>query len=49
MIVAMIAEKGGAGKTTLATNLAGMRNSAGHRALLVDADRQGCQGCRRPA
>ena len=41
MIVALLAEKGGTGKTTLATNLAGMRNSAGHRALLVDADRQG--------
>ena len=41
MIVAIVAEKGGTGKTTLATNLAGMRAAAGHRTLLVDADRQG--------
>ena len=41
MIVAMIAEKGGAGKTMLATTLAGMRASAGSSVLLVDADRQG--------
>ena len=41
MIVAMIAEKGGAGKTMLATSLAGMRSSAGNRTLLIDADRQG--------
>ena len=41
MIVAIVAEKGGTGKTTLATNLAGMRASAGHRTLLIDADRQG--------
>ena len=41
MIVALLAEKGGTGKTTLAANLAGMRASAGSRVLLVDADRQG--------
>ena len=41
MIVAIVAEKGGTGKTTLATNLAGMRAAAGHRTLLIDADRQG--------
>ena len=41
MIIALLAEKGGTGKTTLATNLAGMRAAAGHRTLLVDADRQG--------
>ena len=41
MIVGLLAEKGGTGKTTLATNLAGMRAAAGQRVLLVDADRQG--------
>ena len=41
MIIAIVAEKGGTGKTTLATNLAGMRASSGRRTLLIDADRQG--------
>ena len=41
MIVALLAEKGGTGKTTLATNLAGMRVSGGRTVLLIDADRQG--------
>ena len=41
MIIAPLAEKGGTGKTTLATNLAGMRAAAGRRAQIVDADRQG--------
>jgi chromosome partitioning protein len=43
MIVAVLGEKGGTGKTTLATNLAGMRAAAGQGrdVLLVDADRQG--------
>ena len=42
MIIALLAEKGGTGKTTLATNLAGMRGCRGTpRVLLVDADRQG--------
>ena len=41
MIVALLAEKGGTGKTTLATNLAGMRAMRGRRVLLIDADRQG--------
>ena len=40
MIVALLAEKGGTGKTTFATNLAGMR-SRNRRVLLIDADRQG--------
>ena len=40
MIVALLAEKGGTGKTTLASNLAGMR-SRNRRVLLIDADRQG--------
>jgi len=41
MIVAVLGEKGGTGKTTLATNLAGLRATAGQQVLLVDADRQG--------
>ena len=41
MIVALVAEKGGTGKTTLATNLAGMRVTSGRRVLLIDSDRQG--------
>jgi chromosome partitioning protein len=41
MIVAVVGEKGGTGKTTFATNLAGMRAVAGHDVLLVDGDRQG--------
>ena len=40
MIVATIGEKGGTGKTTLATNLAGMR-AAHSDVVIVDADRQG--------
>ena len=41
MIVAIVTEKGGTGKTTLDTNLAGMRVAAGYRTLPIDADRQG--------
>ena len=41
MIVTVLAEKGGTGKTMLATNLAGMRAAIGRRVLLIDADRQG--------
>ena len=41
MIVAVVAEKGGVGKTVVATNLAGMRAAAGYRALLLDVDTQG--------
>jgi chromosome partitioning protein len=40
MIVAVLGEKGGTGKTTLATNLAGMRAVDGRDVLLLDADRQ---------
>jgi chromosome partitioning protein len=40
MIVAILGEKGGTGKTTLATNLAGMRAADGRDVLLLDADRQ---------
>ena len=41
MIVALLGEKGGTGKTTMAVNLAGIRASEGWKVLLVDADRQG--------
>ena len=39
MPLTLLAEKGGTGKITLATNLAGMRALRGRRVLLVDADR----------
>ena len=39
-IVAVLNQKGGSGKTTLATNLAQASHSAGRRTLLVDTDRQ---------
>jgi chromosome partitioning protein len=41
MIVTVLGEKGGTGKTTLATNLAGMRAAEGRDVLIIDADRQG--------
>jgi chromosome partitioning protein len=43
MIIAVLGEKGGTGKTTFATNLAGMRaaDGPGRDVLLLDADRQG--------
>lgn len=43
MKIAVIGEKGGTGKTTFATNLAGLRASRRPKArvLLIDADRQG--------
>lgn len=44
MIVLIGGEKGGTGKTTLATNLAAMRSQAGMDVLLVDTDRQGSSG-----
>lgn len=41
MRVAVLAEKGGVGKTMLATNMAGMRAGLRRRVLLLEADRQG--------
>lgn len=41
MIVLIGGEKGGTGKTTLATNLVAMRAASGGDVLLVDTDRQG--------
>ena len=41
MILLIGGEKGGTGKTTLATNLAALRADGGRDVLLVDTDRQG--------
>lgn len=40
MIVILGGEKGGTGKTTLATNLAAIRVARGHDVLLIDTDKQ---------
>ena len=40
MIILIGGEKGGTGKTTVATNLAQMRASAGRDVLLIDSDKQ---------
>ena len=40
-IILVGGEKGGTGKTTIATNLAAMRAAAGRDVLLVDSDTQG--------
>ena len=44
MIVLIGCEKGGTGKTTIATNLAALRALAGRDVLLVDTDPQGQRG-----
>ena len=41
MVVLIGGEKGGTGKTTLATNLAALRSNEGCDVLLVDTDKQG--------
>jgi chromosome partitioning protein len=41
LVIAVVALKGGAGKTTIATNAAEAFQFAGHKVLLVDADSQG--------
>ena len=38
MLIAVAAEKGGVGKTTISTNLAGVRATQGHSVAVVDTD-----------
>lgn len=49
MIVAVLGETGGAGKTIFAAALAGMRAAAGHDVPILDAGRQGSASCRAEA
>ena len=41
IVIAVLNSKGGSGKTTLSTNLAGSLHRRGHRVLIVDSDPQG--------
>ncbi len=41
MIISLVNQKGGVGKTTIAVNLASCVSERGHQTLLVDADPQG--------
>ena len=48
MIVALLNQKGGVGKTTLALHLAGEWASRDQRVMLIDADPQGLAGRIQP-